>query len=94
MDIPLVLDYLRPGEDWGPCAQSNSPYVDLAKTWRSKKSECPSEQEMLKAWTDIVKPKWDAIENDKKSLQALVTKLKSGAKMTNEELATILRSIL
>jgi hypothetical protein len=52
MDIPLVLSVLRPGEDWGPCAQSESAYEDLAATWRGT-SACPTMEEMQATWTTI-----------------------------------------
>ena len=53
MDIPQVLAVLRPGEDWGPCAQSESTYADLARTWRSPESACPTEAEMLACWAAL-----------------------------------------
>lgn len=53
MDIPQVLAVLRPGEDWGPCAQSDSTYARLAATWRSPASTCPTEAEMLATWAII-----------------------------------------
>lgn len=53
MDLVLVLEVLRPGEDWGPCAQSDSTYERLAATWRSPLSECPTEAEMLATWQQI-----------------------------------------
>lgn len=53
MDMPQVLAVLRPGEDWGPCAQSESTYADLARTWRSPESACPTEAEMLACWAAL-----------------------------------------
>ncbi len=52
MDIPLVLEVLRPGEDWGPCAQSDSTYAAMAAKWRGS-SAVPTEAEMGAAWTAI-----------------------------------------
>jgi hypothetical protein len=52
MDIPQVLSVLRPGEDWGPCAQSDSDYAALARSWRGS-SPVPTESEMLAAWATI-----------------------------------------
>lgn len=52
MDIPQVLDRLRPGQDWGPCATSFSAYADLARTWRGT-DPVPTLQEMQDAWTLI-----------------------------------------
>lgn len=52
MDIPQVLAVLRPGEDWGPCAQSDSTYTALAATWRGS-SAVPTEAEMLVTWDTI-----------------------------------------
>ena len=52
MDIPLVLEQLRPGEDWGPCATSISTYEQLAATWRGE-SPCPTLEEMQTAWATI-----------------------------------------
>lgn len=49
MDIPTVLASLRPGEDWGPCAQSDSTYAALAATWRGA-SPVPAEADMLAEW--------------------------------------------
>ena len=53
MDIPLVLQSLRPGEDWGPCANSTSTYAQLADTWRSKVSIVPTEAEMQTTWVTV-----------------------------------------
>lgn len=52
MDIAEVLSALRPDDDWGPCAQSDSTYADLARTWRGS-SPVPSEKEMLAAWAEL-----------------------------------------
>lgn len=52
MDIPLILAVLRPGEDWGPCAQTDSTYADLARMWRGK-SPVPTESEMRTAWAAL-----------------------------------------
>lgn len=52
MDIPLVLSVLRPGEDWGPCAQTDATYEQLAATWRGE-SAVPTEEEMQAAWATI-----------------------------------------
>lgn len=53
MDIVQVLTVLRPGEDWGPCAQSDSSYADLFRTWRSEKNFCPSLEAMEACWAEI-----------------------------------------
>ncbi len=52
MDIPLVLLRLRPGQDWGPCAQSDSTYEKLSATWRGV-LPCPTRDEMLATWATI-----------------------------------------
>ena len=52
MDIPQVLAVLRPNDDWGPCAQSDSDYAAMAAKWRGA-SPVPTEAEMLAAWTTI-----------------------------------------
>lgn len=52
MDIPQVLDRLRPGQDWGPCSQTHSTYTDLARTWRGT-DPVPTLQEMEAAWVQI-----------------------------------------
>lgn len=52
MDLVLVLEKIRPNEDWGPCAQSDSSYADFAKTWRGK-SSCPTLEEITTAWQQI-----------------------------------------
>ena len=53
MDIPAVLEKLRPGEDWGPCADSSSTYEELRRAWRSGTSVCPTKEEMLAEWQVI-----------------------------------------
>lgn len=52
MDIPLVLQQLRPGDDWGPCSQTDSTYETLAATWRGV-SPCPTLEEMQESWVAI-----------------------------------------
>lgn len=53
MDIPQVLAVLRPGEDWGPCAASDSTYAQLAATWRSKLSAVPTLAQMQAQWNTL-----------------------------------------
>lgn len=52
MDIPQVLAVLRPKDDWGPCAQSDSDYAAMAAKWRGA-SPVPTKAEMLAAWATI-----------------------------------------
>jgi hypothetical protein len=57
MDLPQVLAVLRPGEDWGPCAQSDSTYAQFAKGWALRhppEIPPPTEVEMEEAWKAIV----------------------------------------
>lgn len=53
MDIPQVLAVLRPDDDWGPCANTDNTYTELAAKWRGI-NPVPSEAEMLAAWATIV----------------------------------------
>jgi hypothetical protein len=53
VDIPLVLERLRPGVSWGPNAGSYSTYADLAATWPGP-SAVPTQAEMDAAWTQIL----------------------------------------
>lgn len=53
MDIPAILEKLRPDDDWGPCADSSSTYEELKRAWRSEASACPTKAEMLAAWETI-----------------------------------------
>lgn len=52
MDIPQVLASLRPGQDWGPLAQTGVAYADFAAAWRGA-SPVPTEQEMLAEWATL-----------------------------------------
>lgn len=52
MDIPIVLASLRPGEDWGPCAQTDSTYEKLAAKWRGT-SPVPTRAEMQAEWVRL-----------------------------------------
>ncbi len=72
MDIAQVLAVLRPGEDWGPCAQSESTYADLARTWRSSESACPTEAEMLACWAELEATRTQR-EQQRLNQQALAT---------------------
>lgn len=66
MDIPQVLAVLRPNEDWGPCAQSDSTYEQLAAKWRGT-NPVPTLEEMEAEWATI------EAERSTKELQALRT---------------------
>lgn len=66
MDIPQVLAVLRPGEDWGPCAQTESTYADLARTWRSD-SVCPTEGEMLACWVALESGRAAALDRQRRA---------------------------
>lgn len=52
MDIPLVLAVLRPGQLWGPCAQTHSTYEEFAATWPGP-TIVPTEAEMETVWSKI-----------------------------------------
>lgn len=54
MDIPLVLESLRPGVSWGPNAQSDATYAQLVSTWPAASGTPPTEAEMEQAWQDIL----------------------------------------
>lgn len=54
MDIPLVLEVLRPGVYWGPMAQTGVAYADFAAAWPASGSgTVPTEAEMNAAWATI-----------------------------------------
>jgi hypothetical protein len=70
MDIPQVLEVIRPGEDWGSCAQTDSTYAAFAAMWRGV-SPVPTEAEML-----IV---WNSLETNRASVLAAALKAKAVA---------------
>ena len=86
MDIPLVLERLRPSEDWGPCAQSDSTYERLAATWRGQ-TACPTLAEMQATWATIQS------EQPAKETQAKHDKAK-GLLMSADPDRVMLRAIL
>ena len=86
MDIPLVLEQLRPGEDWGPCATSVNAYADFAAAWRGV-SPCPTLDEMQAAWSAI------EAERPAKELQAKRGKAK-GLLAADDPDRVMLRAIL
>ena len=53
MDIPLVLESLRPSAKWGPCANSDSTYEQLKTTWADTETTCPTLAEMRAEWLRI-----------------------------------------
>jgi len=53
MDIPQVLQRIRPGQDWGPMAQTGVLYADFAPLWRDPQP-VPTEAEMEATWQVIV----------------------------------------
>lgn len=65
MDIPLILEQLRPGEDWGPCATSSNTYEELISKWRSKDSAYPTKAEMESKWLEI-----KAVQDQKKVVES------------------------
>lgn len=71
MDIPLILERLRPGEDWGSCADSSSTYEEMKKSWRSEASSCPTKAEMLAAW--------ETIQAEEKTREQAVKSLRASA---------------
>ena len=83
MDIPLVLERLRPGLDWGPYAQTNSTYLALASTWRDKSQPCPTFQEMSDCWAQIqaeqnAAPVLKSTDEQIADLKAQILKLQTG----------------
>jgi hypothetical protein len=74
MDIPQVLSVLRPGEDWGPCANTSNTYTELAANWVSEKNFCPTEAQMLTTWAEIEadRPVREAMERIQSAGMALL----------------------
>jgi hypothetical protein len=54
-DLPIALEALTksgrilPTDDWGPCAQTGTPYADFAAKWRGV-SAVPTEAELQAAY--------------------------------------------
>lgn len=54
IDLPQVLDVLRPGVYWGPMAQTGVAYADFAAAWPGGDSgTLPTEQECQTTWDTL-----------------------------------------
>jgi hypothetical protein len=53
MDVPLVLERLRPLVLWGPNSGSNSTYAELVSTWPATSGDPPTLAEMEAEWQAI-----------------------------------------
>jgi hypothetical protein len=51
MDIPLILDHIRPGSEWGWLGEDKSSYDHL--DWRDSTQEKPTREEVEAAWETV-----------------------------------------
>lgn len=87
MDIPQVLEVLRPSEDWGPMAQTGVSYADFAPHWRGT-SAVPTEAEMLAEWDALVATAADRLH------ARLRAEAKALIDATEDRVADLLRAIV
>jgi len=87
MDIPLVLESLRPSANWGPSANSDSTYQELRANWADKNISCPTLEEM--------RAEWKRLQDEKPAIESARIKAEAnGVLNKNEPTAAIIRAVL
>lgn len=95
VDIPLVLNYLRPGSayHWRGAGQFGNSYEAIGE-WRDSATEPPVEQEIIDAWDNVIVPADAVLETYRQDIKGRYQPLigQSVAALSNAELVTLLEA--